>query len=89
MVTKKKIVITHKFCIFFFHMQIICVNTISMKVTCAHSFLSVLAISLTWVHSAEQPEEATISSEILDQVVVTANRSDQTLYEQILPANVL
>ena len=70
-------------------MQINCVKTIPMKVTCTNSFLSVLAISLTWVHSAEQPEEATIPSEILDQVVVTANRSDQTLYEQILPANVL
>ena len=53
------------------------------------SILSLFTMSLTCVHAAEEAKVEPVSAEMLEQIVVTANRSNQTLYEQILPANVL
>ena len=49
------------------------------------SFLPVLSISLSYAQTTEKPKDESASSNVLEEVVVTANRADQTIYEQIQP----
>ncbi|TAE91777.1 MAG: TonB-dependent receptor [Verrucomicrobia bacterium] len=57
-----------------------------MKLKRVPSILSLWALSLCYAHAAEQKKQENEPSNVLDEVVVTANRSGQTIYEQIQPA---
>jgi iron complex outermembrane receptor protein len=57
-----------------------------MKPKRVPSLLSLCALSLCYAHAAEQKKEENEPSNVLDEVVVTANRSGQTIYEQIQPS---
>lgn len=56
-----------------------------MKCRRIFSFLPLFSFSLCYAQSVEKPEDEGTAAHVLDEVVVTANRADQTIYEQIQP----
>lgn len=56
-----------------------------MKCRRIFSFLPLFSFSLCYAQSVEKPEDEGTAANVLDEVVVTANRADQTIYEQIQP----